>query len=140
MKLEELRQKLGESREYTEAKKKLQLNFALADAILEARMNKGWTQKELAKAIGTKQANISKIESGLANPTLDFISRLTAVLDFNIEFSCEKDIAFEVVSEQNEESLRANFSISAYCVPMSEVKYDQSAKQSTTQGKEAFAW
>jgi transcriptional regulator with XRE-family HTH domain len=91
MKLKEYRNQLEKSKEYTKAKEDLKLHFALADAVLEARMRKGWTQKELAKAMGTKQANISRIESGLANPTLEFISRLTTVLDFDIAFVGENE-------------------------------------------------
>ncbi len=109
MKLEEFRNQAEKSKEYIKAKKELRLNFALADAVLEARMNKGWTQKELAKAIGTKQANISRIESGLANPTLEFLSRLTVVLDFDIEFSCAYEEVVEFVRESNKESLRESY-------------------------------
>lgn len=85
MKLNEYRNHLEKSRDYSRAKEDLKRHFALADAVLEARINKDWTQAELAEAIGTKQANISRIESGLANPTLEFISRLTDVLELNIK-------------------------------------------------------
>jgi len=92
MKLNEYRHQLEKSEEYQKAKEDLQLHFALADAVLDARMNKGWTQEELAEAIGTKQANISRIESGLANPTLEFIHKLAKALDLNIYFSSPGDI------------------------------------------------
>ena len=99
MKLNEYRHQLEESKEYTNAKRDLILHFALADAVLKARTKKGWSQKELAKAIGTKQANISRVESGLANPTLEFINRLTKVLDFDINFSCDKEAAFQLAKK-----------------------------------------
>ena len=102
MKLNEYRHQLEESKEYTNAKRDLKLHFALADAVLKSRTKEGWSQKELAKAIGTKQANISRVESGLANPTLEFINRLTKVLDFDIDFSCEKEAALQFANEYAE--------------------------------------
>jgi len=95
MKLEEFRHRLNESKEYSDAKRELTLQFDLADAVLKARINKGWSQKQLAEAIGTKQANISRIEAGLANPTLNVIKKLTNVLEINVEISCEKRTKIE---------------------------------------------
>ena len=84
MKLSELDQKLQENPEYTQAMDDLTLHFELANAVLRARLQKGWSQTELAKAVGTKQANISKIEAGLANPTLALIRKLTRALDLDV--------------------------------------------------------
>ncbi len=99
MKLKEFRNRLEESKEYSNAKNELKLNFDLADAVLKARFNKGWSQEQLAEAIGTKQANISRIEAGLANPTLNVIKKLTKVLEFDVEISCEKIVEIEYKSE-----------------------------------------
>jgi transcriptional regulator with XRE-family HTH domain len=38
------------------------------------------TQPELAKASGIQQAEISRIETGRANPTIDTVTRLTRAL------------------------------------------------------------
>lgn len=46
--------------------------------LLKARENAGMTQKELAKKTGVHQANISKIERGLANPSLSLLNRLAS--------------------------------------------------------------
>ncbi len=46
--------------------------------LLKARENVGMTQKELAKKTGVHQANISKIERGLANPSLSLLNRLAS--------------------------------------------------------------
>lgn len=127
MKLNEYRNQLEKSKKYTDAKNELKLNFALADAVLEARMNKGWSQKELAKAIGTKQANISRVESGLANPTLEFISRLTAVLDFDIEFSCVYEGVVEFVREPNKETLRESYTQDDECLSINGTIFSPSA-------------
>jgi ribosome-binding protein aMBF1 (putative translation factor) len=100
MKLNEYRHQLEKSEEYRQAKEDLQLHFALADAVLDARMNKGWTQAELAEAIGTKQANISRIEPGLANPTLEFVNKLVKALDLNIYISSPGHIEHEYQHEK----------------------------------------
>lgn len=90
MNLKELRKNLLESTEYSEALIELKPHFDLANAVLRARINKGLSQEQLAEKIGTKQANISKIEAGLANPTLNVIQKLSRVLDINISFNCEE--------------------------------------------------
>ncbi len=87
MKLSEYRQKLNQNLEYLEAERELQLHFALANAILKARLEKGLSQSQLADALGTKQANISRIEAGLGNPTLSMIQKLANTLDLEITFS-----------------------------------------------------
>ena len=109
MKLEDYRNQLEKSKDYAESKKKLELHFALADAVLEARMEKCWTQKELAKAIGTKQANISRIESALANPTLEFLSRLSNVLDLKIKFKCAQALSIQFISEPAKDVLKSKY-------------------------------
>ena len=136
MKLSEYQHQLEESKEYTTAKNDLQVKFSLADAVYNARTRKGWSQKELAKAIGTKQANISRIESGLANPTLEFLNRLSNVLDFKIEFSCEKESAIEFISEQTEKTLTASY-ITA--IPIESLAFDLSSNKSKTRETKVFA-
>jgi ribosome-binding protein aMBF1 (putative translation factor) len=84
MKLSDLDQKLHESPDYIQAMEELALHFELANAVLRARLQKGWTQTDLAKAVGTKQANISKIEAGLANPTLALVRKLSRALDLEV--------------------------------------------------------
>ncbi|MCX6053736.1 MAG: helix-turn-helix transcriptional regulator [Chloroflexi bacterium] len=84
MKLKEFRKQLEESQEYLDAKSELQLQFNFAKAVLRARLKKGWSQEQLADAIGTKQANISRIESGLSNPSLNIVQKLSNILDFKI--------------------------------------------------------
>ena len=87
MNLKEYRQSLQSNSDYVKAERELKLQFELANAVLRARLEKGWSQAELAEAVGTKQANISRIETGLANPTLAIIQKIGQVLDISIRFS-----------------------------------------------------
>lgn len=84
MKLSEPDQKLQENPEYVQAMDDLKLHFELASAVLRARLKKGWSQSELARAVGTKQANISRIEAGLANPTITLVRKLTKALELEV--------------------------------------------------------
>lgn len=87
MKLNELDQKLRENPEFGQAMDDLKLHFELANAVLRARLKKGWSQTELARAVGTKQANISRIEAGLANPTLALVRKLTKALELEVRIA-----------------------------------------------------
>ena len=54
----------------------LQPDFAILDAIIKARCGNGITQKELAERTNISQGDISKIERGVANPSLRTLKRL----------------------------------------------------------------
>ena len=64
---------------------KLQPEFALIDAVIETRINKGLTQEALAKKIGTKQSVISRLEKGRANPTVSFLKKLASAFSTRLE-------------------------------------------------------
>ena len=72
---------------FREATDRLQMQLDLGWAILMARLAKDWSQRELAERVGTRQANISRIECGVANPTLDLISRILRVLEISVTFT-----------------------------------------------------
>ena len=64
---------------------KLQPEFELINALINARKMKGITQTQLAQKIGTKQSVISRLEIGRANPTLGFLKKLAHALNSNLE-------------------------------------------------------
>jgi ribosome-binding protein aMBF1 (putative translation factor) len=64
---------------------KLQPEFELINALIEARKKKGFTQTQLAQKIGTKQSVISRLEIGRANPTLEFLKKLASALNSKLE-------------------------------------------------------
>lgn len=45
-------------------------------ALVEARISQNLTQKELAARTGIDQADISKLENGTRNPSLNLLKRL----------------------------------------------------------------
>lgn len=64
---------------------RLQPEFAVINAMIEARRKKGMTQEKLAKKIGTKQSVISRLETGRGNPTLSVLKKLAEALDAHLE-------------------------------------------------------
>lgn len=64
---------------------KLQSEFAMIQAVIDIRVKKGVTQKELAQKIGTKQSVISRLESGRANPSVAFLKKLAQALNSHLE-------------------------------------------------------
>lgn len=64
---------------------KLQPEFAMIQVVIDARRNKGLTQKELASKVGTKQSVISRLESGRSNPSVGFLKKLAQALNSHLE-------------------------------------------------------
>ena len=52
----------------------------IARQIKEVRKAKGMTQEHLAELVGTKKSNISRLESGRYNPSLDFLVKVASGL------------------------------------------------------------
>ena len=59
----------------------LEPEFAIVQAMIDARKKSGLTQQQLAEKTGIAQGDISKIESGEANPSLKTLKRLAAGMD-----------------------------------------------------------
>lgn len=66
---------------------RLQPEFAVIQAVIDARRNKGLSQKELANKVGTKQSVISRLESGRANPSVNFLKKLAQALNSHLEIN-----------------------------------------------------
>lgn len=54
----------------------LEGEFNIIQAMIDARKEQNLTQKELSKRTGITQADISRIENGTRNPSLDMLRRL----------------------------------------------------------------
>jgi len=78
--------KIEDDPEYQQGLADLKTHFALGDAILRARIRKDLSQTDLAKMAGTKQANISRLESALGNPTLKLVNKILRALELDVNF------------------------------------------------------
>ena len=55
--------------------------------VRERREELGWSQTQLAKAAGTGQAMISRIESDRVSPTVGMLARLAEVMDAQLSLA-----------------------------------------------------
>jgi ribosome-binding protein aMBF1 (putative translation factor) len=67
------------------AMKETAIEYEIARAVLEARVGKGLSQKELAAKLHTKQSVISRVENAKTKPSLDFLERLAGVLGYSLQ-------------------------------------------------------
>ena len=73
--LSEMRGRLMKNAEFTAEYERLQPRYDLIAHIIAARTGQNMTQSELARRMGTQTSNISRLESGTYNPSLDFLIR-----------------------------------------------------------------
>lgn len=64
-----------------------EVEYQLACKLIEARLNKKLSQKELADKVGTSQAAISRIEGMGGNPSLSLLKRIAKALDGKLQIS-----------------------------------------------------
>lgn len=81
----ELKKELFKNPKVRNAYNDLQPEFAIVQAIIDARVKNKITQEELAKRMGTGQAVISRLENANAKPSLSLIQRLADALDLKVE-------------------------------------------------------
>lgn len=67
----------------------LEPEFAIMQAMIDARKATGMTQKQLADATGINQADISKLERGNANPSLRTLQRLASGMGMRLKLEFE---------------------------------------------------
>ena len=58
--------------------------FQIIKAMIDARNEKGITQKELSSLTGITQGDISKLENGTANPSIRTLQRIAEGLGKNL--------------------------------------------------------
>lgn len=70
----------------------LDAEFQIIRAMIDARNEKEITQKDLSNITGISQGDISKIENGNANPSINTLKRLATALGKNLKISFEDKI------------------------------------------------
>ena len=69
--------------------KKIDIQKASSQAVLSARAKAGLSQKELSELTGIDQSDISKIERGVANPSVATLERIAAALGGRLTIAIE---------------------------------------------------
>jgi transcriptional regulator with XRE-family HTH domain len=85
MSLSALKQKAFENPEVKTAYDDLGDEFELISTLLTMREKSGLTQGELAKKMGTRAPNISRLESGRANPSLKTLVNYAHACGFKLD-------------------------------------------------------
>ena len=86
--MSEFREFLDEQLQNPEFRKEwdaLEPEFAIVQALIDARKTIGLTQKQLSERTGIAQSDISKLENGDGNPSLRTLKRLAAAMDMNLK-------------------------------------------------------
>ena len=66
---------------------KLEPEFAVIEMIIKKRIEKGLSQEDLAKKLSTKQSAISRLESGIYNPSFSLLQKVSEALDTKLKIS-----------------------------------------------------
>ena len=82
--LEQLKEKLLKNNGYKREINKQDLSSEIAESIIDARIKKGMTQKELAKKLKTKQSGVARLESGRNYPSFKTLEKIAKILDIKI--------------------------------------------------------
>jgi len=67
--------------------KRNEAEYKIIEEIITARKERNLTQKDLAELIGTKQSNISRLESGNYNPSIDFLNKIALAVGKELKVS-----------------------------------------------------
>ncbi len=84
---DEVKKTLMKDPEFAEEVKKLEPEYQIVSQLIKARIEQNITQEELAKRIGTRQGNISRLEKGSSNPSLQFLKKVAQALGKELSIS-----------------------------------------------------
>ena len=77
---EEMKNDLFKNNDFKAEYDRLKPRYDAIEQIIKARKEQNMTQAELARKVGTQKSNISRLESGNYNPSLDFLAKVSAAL------------------------------------------------------------
>ena len=87
--MSEVKKVLMEDKEFVEEYNKLKPRYELISQIIEERIKQNLTQEELAIKAGTQKSNISRLENGSFNPSLDFIIKIANSLGKKVNLTLQ---------------------------------------------------
>lgn len=62
----------------------LEAEYAIKSTMIRLRIEKGFTQADLAKLIGTKQSAIARLENGTYNPSIKMLMKIAQATGKNL--------------------------------------------------------
>jgi predicted transcriptional regulator len=85
MKWDEAKKVILQNDKVLQELKSNEAEYKIIEEIIMARKEKNLTQKDLAALVGTKQSNISRLESGNYNPSLEFLNKIAMAMGKELE-------------------------------------------------------
>ena len=94
MTLDEYKSNRMNDSEFVKATEQIQPEMCVVRAIIDARISKNLTQKDLSERTGIAQTEISRLENGTGNPSIKLLQRLADGMDMvlNISFTPKKEV------------------------------------------------
>jgi len=89
-KVSTLHKKWMKNKDYRQAYDQLAPEFALARAVIKARVIAGLTQEQLAQRMETTQSVIARLESGRTRPSTHNLDRLASATGTRLKISFER--------------------------------------------------
>lgn len=77
----EVKERLMKNPEVIKELESNEVEYKIIKEIIHARIEKKITQKQLAELVGTRQSNISRLESGDYNPSLGLLKKVAKAVD-----------------------------------------------------------
>jgi predicted transcriptional regulator len=85
MKWDDAKKIINSNPEVAQELEKNAVEYQIVREIIRARHERNLTQEQLADLVGTKQSNISRLESGEYNPTIEFLDKIAHAMGKNLE-------------------------------------------------------
>ena len=98
--------------DFRKAYEDLETEFEIAEMLIEYRNSYKMTQDELAKLIKINRSDLSKLESGSANPTLKTLKKIASVLGMKLKFVKDKGVGLNQRDSSDKK-------IKTLCLPVS---------------------
>lgn len=84
---EDLKKELLQDPEVKKAYDDLELEYNIIAQVIQKRLDKKMSQKQLAEKVGTKQSAISRLEGGNSNPSVAFLEKVAKALGGKLQIS-----------------------------------------------------
>ena len=87
MNLKEYKTRKMQEPEFADAYEEVQAEMNIVRALVDARISRNLSQKELSEITGINQTEISRLENGTRNPTVRLLQRLADGMDMVLDIS-----------------------------------------------------
>jgi ribosome-binding protein aMBF1 (putative translation factor) len=84
---EDFKKELLKDPEFKKEYDALELEYSIIAQVIQKRLDKKMSQKQLAEKIGTKQSAIARLEGGNTNPSVAFLEKVSKALGSKLQIS-----------------------------------------------------